>query len=133
MFAQRVNSNQTRIDRTLESSEFGYQTDLTLGNWLERVGTADAAWDSSQATNALTQSMDCILSRRSKQTASGEQKNGTTYSRKRTSYALPGCRHHAGSVGHNLAANHQGVLAERSRVRVCGRCALARFAPVPFR
>ena len=59
---QRVNLDETRVDRAVEATEFGDQTDVSLTDWLVRIGAYDTAWDGSTETNTRTQIIDYHIS-----------------------------------------------------------------------
>lgn len=52
LLGQGVNLDKTRVDGTVESTELGDQTDVSLTDWLVRVRADDAAWNSSTEPNA---------------------------------------------------------------------------------
>ena len=58
-FTERVDLDETRINSTIESTEFGDQTNVTLRNRLVWVGAADAARKSTHSSDAGTKSVDC--------------------------------------------------------------------------
>jgi hypothetical protein len=53
-----VNFDETGVHCSCESAELGDQTDLTLRDWLVRVGADDAAWDCAQCTDAAAKGVD---------------------------------------------------------------------------
>lgn len=50
-FAERVDFNETRIDCTIESAEFGDQTDITLRDRFVGVRTDEAARNGTHSSN----------------------------------------------------------------------------------
>ncbi len=57
-FRQRIYLYKSRVDRAVEATEFGDQTDISLADWLVWVGADNAAWDSTAATNEGTEGID---------------------------------------------------------------------------
>jgi hypothetical protein len=51
-FAERVDLDETRINSTIESTEFCDETDVTLRDRFVGVRTDDAAGDSAHSSNA---------------------------------------------------------------------------------
>lgn len=58
-FTERVDLDETGIDSTIESTELGDQTDVTLRDGFVGVRTANAAGESSKSSNARAQGVDC--------------------------------------------------------------------------
>lgn len=58
VLAERVDLDKTGVDGPVELSKLGDETNVTLLDSLKRVGTADAAGDSSHGTHAGTKSID---------------------------------------------------------------------------
>ena len=85
--AQRIDLDKTRVDSTIETTELGDQTDITLRDMLIRIRADNAARDGSQVTYAVTKSVDYeaisqVLRR-------GIVKVSRTYSCHRTSHCFP--------------------------------------------
>jgi hypothetical protein len=57
-FTERVDLDKAGVDCTIEATEFGDQTDVTLGDRLVWVGAADAAWECAHGSNALAEGVD---------------------------------------------------------------------------
>lgn len=50
-FAERVDLDETWVDRTIETTELGDQADVTLRNRLVWIGTADATREGAHGSN----------------------------------------------------------------------------------
>lgn len=55
---QRVDLDETWVDGTVEATELGDQTNVSLADWLVWVGANDAARDGAAATNERTEGVD---------------------------------------------------------------------------
>lgn len=75
-FGERVNLDETGVDGAIESTEFGDQSDVSLGYWLVWIGTDDTAWDGSTGSDTRTKCSDCVH----QQSTSLELESMTTYS-----------------------------------------------------
>jgi hypothetical protein len=58
-FTERVDLDETGINSTIESTEFGNETDITLRDRFVGVRTDDAARNGTHGSNAGTKSVDC--------------------------------------------------------------------------
>lgn len=61
LLRQRVDLHETWVDGTVEATELGDQTDISLANWLVWIGANDAARDGTAATDECTEGVDLHL------------------------------------------------------------------------
>ena len=58
LLGQRVDFDKAGVDCAIESTELRNQTDVSLADWLVRVGANDTTWDRSHETNATSERVD---------------------------------------------------------------------------
>lgn len=56
---KRVDFDQSRVDRAIETAEFGDQADVALRYWLVRIGANHAAWNGPTGADNGSQGCDC--------------------------------------------------------------------------
>ena len=60
LLGQGVDLDETRVDCTVESTKLGYETNVSLANWLVWVRADDTTWNGSEETDAVPERVNFI-------------------------------------------------------------------------